>query len=203
MIMAVNSTQDGCDSYSVDALPDDGNTIPHCGLPVALSDSLEGYVALKSQLSLDDQQMNSQTYIDVMVENPSAYSGCIEKDVDIEKGKSETPRINEETVGNLKNDEGQMKSLQKQISFEMGGKYMQLLMNHSLILPKFSTRDKTAAEKIVVEAPRLRKYKRTASFNSRKVVLLFSALSSLGTIILIYLTLRVKQISDASSIHSE
>lgn len=197
--MAVNSTQEGCDSYGVVALPDDGNTIPHCELPVALSDSLEGYVALKSQLSLDDQLMNSQTYINVMVENPSAYSGCIEKDVDIEKGKSETHRINEETV----NDEGQMKSLQKQISFEMGGKYMQLLMNHSLILPKFSTRDKTAAVKVLLEAPRLRKYKRTASFNSRKVVLLFSVLSSLGTIILIYLTLRVKQISDASSIHSE
>ncbi|KVI07326.1 uncharacterized protein LOC112509405 [Cynara cardunculus var. scolymus] len=203
MIMAVNSTQQGCDSYSVVGLPDEVNTIPHCELPVALSDSLEDYVLLKSQISLDDQLINSQTYINVMVENPAAYSKCIEKVVDIEKGKSETPRINEETVDNLKNNEGQMKSLQKQISFEMGGKYMQLLMNHSLILPKFSTRDRTAAEKVVLEAPRLRKYKRTASFNSRKVVLLFSVLSSLGTIILIYLTLRVKQIGDASSTHSE
>ncbi|PWA85770.1 hypothetical protein CTI12_AA147470 [Artemisia annua] len=146
---------------------------------------MDVYVPLKIQSSLDDQMM--------MVENAVAYSQCTDKDADIEKGKSETPSINEATLGDLKTEEEQMKSLQKQISFEMGGKCMQLLMSHSLILPKFSTR----AEK-VLEAPRMRKYKRTTSFNSRKVALLFSVLSSLGTIILIYLTLKVKQIGDVS-----
>ncbi|KAL7584376.1 uncharacterized protein LOC111903851 isoform X1 [Lactuca sativa] len=134
--------------------------------------SMEDYMLIKSHLSLDldDQLMNSQTFVMKMVENvEDPYSVCIEKDVDIEKGKSETPGINQETVGDLKNEEGQM-----------------LLMNHNLILPKFSIR----------EAPRMRKYKRSSSFNSRKVLLLFSVLSSLGTIILIYLTLRVKQIGD-------
>ncbi|XP_076907898.1 uncharacterized protein LOC143564532 isoform X2 [Bidens hawaiensis] len=138
---------------------------------------MEVYVPLESQLTTDDQT-NSQTY---MVASGSDYSKCSEKDVDIEKGK---PGSNEESVGNLKNEEGHM------ISFEMGGKYMQFLMNHSLILPKFSTRG---------EAPRMRKYKRTASFNSRKVALMFSLLSSLGTIILIYLTLRVRQMGDSST----
>ncbi|PWA52244.1 integrin-linked protein kinase family [Artemisia annua] len=52
------------------------------------------YVPLKIQSSLADQMM--------MVENVAAYSECTEKDVDIDKGKSETPIINEETLGDLK-----------------------------------------------------------------------------------------------------
>lgn len=180
--------REGCDTFSAVTLPDEANTVHHCELPVALSNSMDVYVPLKIQSLLDDQMM--------MVENAAAYSECTEKDLDIEKGKSETSKISEETLGGLKNEEEQMKSLQKQMSFEMGGKCMQLLMSHSLILPKFSRAEK------VHGAPRTRKYKRTASFNSRKVALLFSVLSSLGTIILIYLTLKVKQIGDVS-IHSE
>ncbi|XP_076954942.1 uncharacterized protein LOC143629578 isoform X2 [Bidens hawaiensis] len=167
----------GCDSFTAVDLSDANNNAPNCEPNVALSKSMEVYVPLESQLTTDGQT-NSQTY---MVESESDCSKCSEKDVDIEKGKSGS---NEESVGNLKNEEGHM------ISFEMGGKYMQFLMNHSLILPKFSTRG---------EAPRMRKYKRTASFNSRKVALMFSLLSSLGTIILIYLTLRVRQMSDSST----
>ncbi|PWA49127.1 integrin-linked protein kinase family [Artemisia annua] len=49
------------------------------------------YVPLKIQSSLADQMM--------MVENVAAYSECTEKDVDIDKGKSETPIINEEMLG--------------------------------------------------------------------------------------------------------
>ncbi|KAI3669306.1 hypothetical protein L6452_40537 [Arctium lappa] len=195
--MAVSSTEEGCDAYSVVVLSDDGNPGLECELPTTLSTPAEVRVPLKSQLSLD-ARLSNQSYINMMVENAIAYSTCT-IDVDIEKGKSET-RSKEETLGNLKNEEVLTKSLQKQISFDMGGKYMQLLMNHSLMLSKFSTKDKTAAEK-VLDAPRSRKYKRAASMNSRKVVLLFSVLSSLGTIILIYLTLRVRQIGDAS-IHS-
>lgn len=92
----------GCDSYSAVVLPDEGNTVPHCELMVALSNSMDVYVPLKIQLSSDDQT--------IMVENAAAYSECIGKDVDIEKGKSETPRINEETGGNLKNEEEKMVS---------------------------------------------------------------------------------------------
>lgn len=185
--MAVSSTEEGCDAYSVVVLSDEGNPGLECELPTTLS------TPLKSQLSLD-ARLSNQSYINMMVENAIAYSTCT-IDVDIEKGNSET-RTKEESL--LKNEQVLTKSLQKQISFDMGGKYMQLLMNHSLMLSKFSTK---AAEK-VLDAPRSRKYKRAASMNSRKVVLLFSVLSSLGTIILIYLTLRVRQIGDAS-IHSD
>lgn len=196
--MAVGTTEEGCDAFSVVVLSDEGNTGHQCEVPIDLSSPVEVRAPLKSQLSLDARLAN-QSYINMMVENAVAYPTC-SLDVDIEKGKLET-QSNEETLGNLKNEEVLTKSLQKQISFDMGGKYMQLLMNHSLMLSKFSTRDKSATEKLL-DAPRSRKYKRAASFNSRKVVLLFSLLSSLGTMILIYLTLRVRQIADGS-IHAD
>ncbi|XP_071709990.1 uncharacterized protein [Rutidosis leptorrhynchoides] len=180
---------EGGDSFNATVnLPAEDDSVPHSELPVAPSDSMDVYVPLKIKLSLIEQMM--------MVEkNVSECSKCIEKELDIEKGKFEIPRINKETVGNLKNGEEQT------INYETEGKCMQLLMNQSFILPKFSTRDKTAVEK-GLEVPKMRKFKRTGSFNSRKVALLFSVLSCFGTIILIYLTLRVKQIADAS-IHSE
>nr|GFB11053.1 hypothetical protein CTI12_AA187450 [Tanacetum cinerariifolium] len=100
------------------------------------------------------------------------------RNVDIEKGNSEAPKY-ASLLGKFK----------KQISFEMRGKCVQsLLMNYSL--PKFSIQDNTTAGK-VTEAPRLRKCRHTGSFNPRKVAFVFSALSSLGTIVLIFLTLRV------------
>ncbi|KAK9069452.1 hypothetical protein SSX86_011356 [Deinandra increscens subsp. villosa] len=187
----------GCDAYTVVVLSDEcdnglGHELPiDFSIPAATEAAV---IPLKSQLSLDGR-LSNQSCINMMVENPVAYSVHVD---DIEMGKSEDTRNNnEETLGDLKNEQVLTKSLQKQISFDMGGKYMQLLMNHSLMLSKFSTRDKIAGEK-VVDAPRSRKYKRVASFNSRKVVLLFSVLSSLGTIILIYLTLRVRHMGDAS-----
>ncbi|KAF5790697.1 hypothetical protein HanXRQr2_Chr09g0386241 [Helianthus annuus] len=181
--MAVNSTEEeGCDDYSVVVLSDECDSGLHYELPIDFSSpaATEVVIPLKSQLSLDGR-LSNQSYINMMVENAVAYS------VDVETN-------NEETLGNLKNEQQLLtKSLQKQISFDMGGKYMQMLMNHSLMLSKFSTRDKIVGEK-VVDAPRSRKHKRVGSgFNSRKIVLLFSVLSSLGTIILIYLTLRVRQ----------
>lgn len=90
-------------------MPDEGNTVAQCEFPVDISNSMEVYVPLKGQLSLDDQ-MNNKTYLKTTVENVAAYSVCVEKDEDIEKGSSETLRINEETVGDVKIDEGQMVS---------------------------------------------------------------------------------------------
>ncbi|PWA38051.1 hypothetical protein CTI12_AA583490 [Artemisia annua] len=99
--------------------------------------------------------------IKLMVRNAIENSEWIEKDVDIEKGDSEAYFLCK---------------LKKQISFDMGGKCMQFLMNHSL--PKFSTGGKTEAGK-VLEAPKTRNYnyKHIGSFNPRKVALLFSALN--------------------------
>ncbi|XP_076931678.1 uncharacterized protein LOC143596904 isoform X3 [Bidens hawaiensis] len=164
------------DAYSIVVLSDESQ------LPMALStpSTADICIPLKSQLSLDARLGN------LLMEDAVAYSTCTVDD-DIEKGEKLKSQCNEQV-------------LTKQISFDMGGKYMQLLMNHSLMLSKFSTRGTIATEKLL-DAPKSRKYKRAASFSSRKVVLLFSVLSSLGTMILIYLTLRVRQMGD-TSVHS-
>ncbi|XP_016494887.1 uncharacterized protein LOC107814071 isoform X4 [Nicotiana tabacum] len=91
--------------------------------------------------------------------------------------------------------------LQKEIALQMGGKLIQFLMNHNFELPKFTIKDKWVADKIFdTSSNRVRKYKRTASFNSRRVVLLFSVLSSVGTVILIFLTLRVRMNVNGSGV---
>nr|GFA51810.1 hypothetical protein [Tanacetum cinerariifolium] len=127
-------------------------------LPIVLSNPMHVYVPFDIQLSLDDQI--------IMVKNAFVYSECNEKELDIEKGKLlETYRC-----------DSLFCKLKKQISFDMGGKYMQLLMTYCIILHNFSTPEKNADEK-VLERPKTRKYKRTRLINnSRKVALLLSLL---------------------------
>nr|GEW13894.1 reverse transcriptase domain-containing protein [Tanacetum cinerariifolium] len=120
---------------------------------------MDACVPFKIQLSLIDQMM--------MVKKAYAYFTYKEK-VDIEKGKLETHRFKNETVRSLSNEEEH----RKHISFEMGGKCLQLLTDHRLILHQFSPRDYSEAKK-VLEPPRMRKLKHT-SFGPRKVALLFS-----------------------------
>ncbi|XP_057495193.1 uncharacterized protein LOC130780273 isoform X1 [Actinidia eriantha] len=146
-------------------------------------------------------EMYCQNHISLDMDNADAYLPCI-VDMDIEKGNSGAPKTNDEAVEKLKIECPLTKALQRQISLQIGEKFLQLLMNDSFVLPKYTSRDKPMTEK-VHETPnnRARKYKRSASFNSRKVVLLFSVLSSMGTMILIYLTLRVRQIGGIGSIH--
>ncbi|XAR62286.1 hypothetical protein NMG60_11016993 [Bertholletia excelsa] len=76
-------------------------------------------------------------------------------------------------------------------TMDIGEKFMKLLVNGSFVLPKFTSTDKSACER-VHDTPnnRIRKYKCTTSFNSRRVVPFFSVLSSMGTMVLIYMTLR-------------
>lgn len=92
----------GCDEYSIVLLSDECDTGLQCELPVAVPSPAEARFPLKSQLSLD-ARLSNQSFINMMVENAVAYSTCT-MDVDIENGKSETPS-NEETFGNLKNEE--------------------------------------------------------------------------------------------------
>ncbi|KAL8475101.1 hypothetical protein ACS0TY_031507 [Phlomoides rotata] len=115
-------------------------------------------------------------------------------DVDIEKGKGEILKFSDDCVANLKSDDSLARVLQREICLQVGGKFMQLLMKHGTELPKFASRERAYD----TPANRSRKFKRSSSFNSRRVLLMFSVLSSMGTIILIYLTLRVRQISDGS-----
>ncbi|CAI9780927.1 unnamed protein product [Fraxinus pennsylvanica] len=67
------------------------------------------------------------------------YVPCILDD-DIEKGKPHNPISNDESVVNLKTDDSLVKALQREISLQLGGKFMQLLMNHGPELPKFASR---------------------------------------------------------------
>ncbi|XP_058006307.1 uncharacterized protein LOC110634672 isoform X2 [Hevea brasiliensis] len=129
--------------------------------------------------------------------NPKyAYSPCI-VDIDIEMKNFEKKKSNNEAVGSIKSEGLLTGVLQRQASLKTCGRLMQLFTNHGSTLLKLISKDKSFNER-VYDTPnnRWRKYKRAASFDSRKVVLLFSILSSLGTLILIYLTLRVRQTAD-------
>ncbi|XP_019177160.1 PREDICTED: uncharacterized protein LOC109172456 isoform X2 [Ipomoea nil] len=141
-----------------------------------------------------DAPSSCQSHFNQKMNNADNYVPYI-LDINVEKGKLEAPKCAYGTARNLKAED----CLAREIASQLGGKLMQLLMNNSVELPKFASRDKCVTEKTCdTLTNRLRKYKRSASFNSRRVVLLFSILSIMGTIILIYLTLRVKQIGDGA-----
>ncbi|KAL8476176.1 hypothetical protein ACS0TY_028731 [Phlomoides rotata] len=147
-------------------------------------------------LKKNEMFVNSETNLlyqtNLMMDKLDDFAPC-NLDVDIEKGKAEIPKSSEECVAYLKSDD----SLAKVIW--LTGKFMQLFMNQNPDSPKFASKDRVVPERVYdTISNRSRKYKRSQSFNSRRVVLLFSVMSSLGTIILILLTLKVKQISDGS-----
>ncbi|XP_052191613.1 uncharacterized protein LOC127800821 isoform X1 [Diospyros lotus] len=172
--MAVNSCEE--DAYYILVVPDEGTADPNCESQLRhaeVPNPLDCQMCLKAEL-------NSQN--------------CINVDRDIDVGNSLMPKTNDGDA-NLMTEGPLTKAFQRQISLQIGEKFMQLLMNDSSVLPKFTCKDNSAADR-VHEAPnnRTRKYKRSASFNSRKVALLFSVLSIMGTVVLIYLTLRVRQI---------
>ncbi|GFP84838.1 hypothetical protein PHJA_000627600 [Phtheirospermum japonicum] len=169
--MAVNSSEECQSDHCVVVLPDGGATnMPY--KPTSNISSLEVPKLMKSVNSEPILQNQTKLEADKM----NNYAPCI-LDVDIEKGKAELTKFNEEPVANLKSGDTSARSLPREICLQIGGKLMQLLMNHGAELPKFASRDKSVAER-VHDTPtnRSRKYKRSASFNSRRVVLLFSVL---------------------------
>ncbi|KAG8373370.1 hypothetical protein BUALT_Bualt11G0017200 [Buddleja alternifolia] len=173
----------------------DGDFINHqYELPSNIS-NVEVPNMMKSEMCLNSEP-NLLNHTNLKMDKVNNNAPCI-LDVDIEKGTAEISKSNEEFVANLKSDDSLVRALQREIWLQIVGKFMQLLMNHGTELPKFTSRDKLVADR-VNEMPtnRFRKYKRSHSFNSRRVVLMFSILSSMGTMILIYLTLRVRQLSE-------
>ncbi|XP_015382616.1 uncharacterized protein LOC102620656 isoform X3 [Citrus sinensis] len=163
------------DVYGISVLPDEGNTSPNCTSQLTFLSFLEVPFPSKSRTSLDTQ-LDCHKCIDLQMKSADAYSSCI-VDINIEKENLETLKSNDETFGSIKSEGVHMqKVLQRQASLNI---------------------DKSPTER-THDAPtnRWRRYRRAASFDSRKVVLLFSILSSLGTLILIYLTLRVRQNGD-------
>ncbi|KAJ4715720.1 Adenine deaminase [Melia azedarach] len=165
------------DVYGISVLPDEGNTSPDCTSQLTFLSFVEVPFPSKNQMNLDTE-LDCQKCIDLQMKSADTYSSCI-VDINIEKGSLETLKSNDETVGSIKNEgivTHMQKVLQRQASLNI---------------------DKSPSER-THDAPanRWRRYRRAASFDSRKVVLLFSILSSLGTLILIYLTLRVRQNGD-------
>ncbi|RAL43961.1 hypothetical protein DM860_014098 [Cuscuta australis] len=164
-------------------------------------DALSDPNVAKTQAAID-YQSNCRSQIKQKMNSTENHAMYI--DVDIEKGKLEASKASciDETSGNLKVDDSSLaRVMQREITSQLGGKLMQLFMNSSIELPKLISREKSMNEKCYdMATSRLRKYKRSASFNSRKVVLLFSILSSMGTLVLIYLTLRVRQIAEGGTI---
>ncbi|XP_051117792.1 uncharacterized protein LOC127242332 isoform X2 [Andrographis paniculata] len=183
--MAVDSREECQTAHSIVVMTDEGGIRHPCepGL-------MKGESCLNSE-------PNIPAHTNLKVDKANNYA-CI-LDINAEKGKAEISKSIEESATCLKSDDSLGRVFQREIWLQMGGKFTQLLMNHTTDLPKFISRDKFVAERVHdTLSSRSRKYKRSASFNSRRVVLLFSVLSSMGTIILIYLTLRVKQIADRS-----
>ncbi|XP_038999887.1 uncharacterized protein LOC120125553 isoform X1 [Hibiscus syriacus] len=167
----------GQDVYSISVLREEGNTSSNCTSQFTFLSLLEVPFSSKNHMCLD-APLSCQSCIDLKVDGEDGYSSCI-LDMNNEENAPETLKSSDESVGNLKS-EGAVTHLQKVLQRQA-----------SLIAEKSSTER-------VHDAPtnRWRRYKRAASFDSRKIVLLFSILSSVGSLILIYLTLRVRQSID-------
>ncbi|XP_023890224.2 uncharacterized protein LOC112002299 isoform X2 [Quercus suber] len=175
----------GQDVYSISVLSGEGKS-PQCASELAFLSFLEVANLSKNQMCLD-AQLNCQNCIDLPVKSADPISPCI-VDLNIEKEYSKTPESNDEAVESLKSEGALTRVLWRQASHIIGGKLMQLFMNVG------TSRDKSVTERAHDTANnRWRRYKRSNSFDSRKIVLLFSIMSSLGTLVLIYLTLKVRQ----------
>ncbi|XP_010531374.1 PREDICTED: uncharacterized protein LOC104807691 [Tarenaya hassleriana] len=165
--------QDVC---TISVLPEEGAISPQCASRFTLLSFIKALLPSKDQMFLDAQLncQKTQNCINVLLGGGTdSYQSCI-VDINVEKGSAETVKSHDEVVGSVKSESVHtQKVLQRQASLST---------------------DKAVSERCH-DAPtnRWRKYKRAASFDSRKVVILFSLLSSVGTLILIYLTLRVKQ----------
>ncbi|XP_015890625.2 uncharacterized protein LOC107425185 isoform X3 [Ziziphus jujuba] len=169
------------DIYNISVLPQEGNNLQGASQLAFLS-ILEVPNPPKDQKSMDTY-LNCQNCIDLQMNNADTYSSCI-VDIKVEKESLQAPESNDEAVESLKNESvliNLQKVLQRQSSLKL---------------------EKTLSDR-VHEIPnnRWRRCKRAASIDSRKILLLFSILSSFGTLILIYLTLRVRQ-SAESYVHA-
>ncbi|OVA14206.1 hypothetical protein BVC80_9029g35 [Macleaya cordata] len=189
--LAIAPCVPGQDVYNVSVVSDEGFTNPQCPTQLAFLSFLQVPQRTESPMCLV-AHWNCKNC------STSEYSECT-MDIDIENETLETPKNDDRTVGSsMKTESALTRAFSWKINLQIGGQIMQLLMNHIIMLLKCSSRDKSTTER-TPDTPnnRLGRYKRSASFNSRKIALFFSILSSIGTMVLIYLTLRVKQINDA------
>ncbi|KAJ8765779.1 hypothetical protein K2173_014901 [Erythroxylum novogranatense] len=180
------------DVYSISLLAGGGNNGRQCASQVAVLGFVELPPPPKTKICIDPRS-NCQNFVNLQMENAEAYSPCV-VDIELDLESSGKTKLDDETAGSIKSGGLLTGMLIRQASQKIFYSFMQLFTNQSSTLMKLISRDKSFTERIQ-DTPnnRLRRYKRSASFDSRKIVLLFSILSSLGTLILIYLTLRVRQ----------
>ncbi|XP_022774975.1 uncharacterized protein LOC111316971 isoform X2 [Durio zibethinus] len=158
------NTLHGQDVYSISLLPEEGNTSPKCTPQLTFLSLLDVPFSSKNHMCLD-AQLSCQNYIDLKVDSEDAYSSCI-LDTNIEKETPDILKSSDETVGNSKS-EGVVTHLQKVLQRQAS-----------------SNVDKSSTER-VHDAPtnRWRRYKRVASFDSRKIVLLFSIFGGVSCLV--------------------
>ncbi|KAJ4950722.1 hypothetical protein NE237_027554 [Protea cynaroides] len=184
------------DVYSISVVSKRENTVLQCPSQFSFLSFLEVPYTSESESSLDND-WNSMNCVSLERKSAEIFSSC-SVDIDVEE-ILEMPKTEEQTVHCSVKTESALtlqRASRREIGMQIGGKIVQLLLNQSLILLKSSS----SADKSVTEgghdtpSSRWRKYKRAASLDPRTVVIFFSVLSSMGTLLLIYLTLRVKQI---------
>ncbi|CAK8567300.1 unnamed protein product [Lathyrus sativus] len=157
--------------------------------PLAFLSIVEVPSQAKSGMCLDTNT-NCQNNIDFQMKSKDIYTQCI-IDIPSVNGNSVSPESYEEGVESFKTGNSPTSVLCRESSLKVGAKLMQSLGSFN------NPRDKPVTEKLHdLPSNKWRRYKRSTSFDSRKVALLFSILSSLGTLVLIYLTLRVRQKAD-------
>ncbi|GER47627.1 type I site-specific restriction-modificationsystem [Striga asiatica] len=99
--MAVNSSEECQNVHSVVVLPDGGPTNMHYE-PTSNTTSVEVPRQMKSQTCLSSDSLLNFTKVDA--DKVNNYTPFV-LDVDIEKGKAELPKSNEDCVVNLKSDD--------------------------------------------------------------------------------------------------
>ncbi|CAH8369350.1 unnamed protein product [Eruca vesicaria subsp. sativa] len=144
--------QDVC---TISVLPDEGNTTPQCTSQYTLLSFVKALLPSENQLLIDAQLncQKTQNRINVLLGGTDSYQSCV-VDINVEKGNGAEAK---EVVASLKSESVHMqKVLQRQASLST---------------------DKAISERCH-DAPtnRWRRYKRAASFDSRKIVILFSIL---------------------------
>ncbi|KAF5196285.1 adenine deaminase [Thalictrum thalictroides] len=192
--MAVTSCEEvqGQDAYNISVESDKENVNPQY---LACLNFQEDPQPNENRVCADPQ-WDSKNCTIFQMGSVDRYSPCDVK-IDVKKDLSETPSTCDRTIASLTRTESSLSRMPRgKISLQIGEKIMQLLMENSNMLVNCTSGDKLAERAPDTPNSRWRRYKRAASFDSRKVVLLFSILSSFGTLVLIYLTLRVRQIDD-------
>ncbi|XP_010267905.1 PREDICTED: uncharacterized protein LOC104605010 isoform X2 [Nelumbo nucifera] len=192
--MAVCPCEEGQDVYSISVVSDKGNANPQCPLDLL---SFTEVPFLEEGQTLLVRQWDCKNCISLQTESTDRCS-LFSVDIDIEKDNLEITKTEDNFVGcSVKSKNVLTRLFERKIGIAIGGKIIQLLMNNNLMSLRFTSKDKPTTERTQdTSNNRWRRYKRAASFDSRKLVLLFSILSSMGTMMLIYLTLRVKQVND-------